>query len=181
MKKYLACVLLLVIVVFVSACSGSEGESTSQGASDNIIENEDIISQSENSNQPNETANDNKGQNIGASTNGTVDYDLTVMSPTMVYAQIYDMMYNYSDYLGKRFKIDGNFQIMPEYSPDGDGYVIIIYDALACCAQGLELRFKEDQQVPEHFSDIVIEGTVNIEIINEGRYIYLEDIKICED
>ena len=39
----------------------------------------------------------------------TVDYDLTQMSSDMVYATVYQLMVKPDEYVGKTFRIDGNF------------------------------------------------------------------------
>lgn len=64
--------------------------------------------------------------------------DLTKLSSTMVYSQVYNMMIKPEEYIGKTIKMKGVYYA--NYNPDLDVYYhfVIIKDATACCAQGLE-------------------------------------------
>ena len=68
----------------------------------------------------------------------SVDVDLTTLSSTMVYSQVFDMLYQPESYLGKTVRMAGQFA---SYEVDDDGpvyYACVIQDATACCAQGIE-------------------------------------------
>ena len=73
-----------------------------------------------------------------------VDVDLTVLSSTMVYSEVYNMLYNDpAHYLGKTVKARGRFSIYQLVTdgvlqPDPVSYACIISDATACCAEGME-------------------------------------------
>ncbi len=66
------------------------------------------------------------------------DVDLTTMSSTMVYAEVYNMVSTPDDYFGKRIKLRG--QYYPFYADDTEKiyYYVIVADATACCQQGIE-------------------------------------------
>ncbi len=104
-----------------------------------------------------------------ASDPSDVDVDLTVLSSTMVYAEVLNMMTEPNAYDGKTVKIRGRFGASYGYRPDGTInedvliFACIIADATACCSQGIEFvlsgayTFPEDY--PELDSEITVTGT----------------------
>lgn len=106
-----------------------------------------------------------------------VDLDLTQLSGTMVYSQIYDMICNADAYLGKTVKIRGLFSVYE----DGDKiyYACVIQDATACCAQGLEFTPADNLSYPEDFpeldKEITVVGTFDSyqEQVDNGTVVYL--------
>lgn len=68
----------------------------------------------------------------------TVDVDLTLLNSTLVYGEVYNMMYYPEDYMGKTVKARGPYYASL-YEETGLYYhFILIEDAAACCQQGLE-------------------------------------------
>lgn len=71
------------------------------------------------------------------------DVDLTKLSSTMVYSEVYNMIFEPQDYLGKTVKMNGQFAIYQMTEPDGTPvpdriyYACLIADATACCQQGI--------------------------------------------
>lgn len=93
----------------------------------------------------------------------TVDVDLTTLSSTMVYSEVYNIMSNPESYRGKSIKVDGLMFV--DYDPElnSDYYAVIIEDATACCQQGIEF-------VCEHMESLPADGT-KIEVTGEfGSY-----------
>ena len=95
-----------------------------------------------------------------------VDVDLTVLSSTMVYSEVYNMLYNDpAHYLGKSIKARGEFSI---YQLVTDGvlqsapvsYACIISDAAACCAEGMEFVLEGDYTYPDDYPELGAEITV---------------------
>ena len=92
-----------------------------------------------------------------------IDYDLSIMGPDMVYATVYQMMVDPVTYVGKKFKVRGSYY--SAYSEaDGKYYhFCMIKDAAACCAQGLELLWKDEamnmhENCPAEDEIVTIEG-----------------------
>ena len=94
-----------------------------------------------------------------------VDYDLTRLSSTMVYSEIYNMRYTPEDYYGKVIRVEGLFSAY-ENPETGEPYFnIIVPDATACCSQGLqffpaaaeELSYPADY--PENGETVTVVGT----------------------
>ena len=108
-------------------------------------------------------------ETAAASDPSDVDVDLTVLSSTMVYAEVLNMMTEPNAYDGKTVKIRGRFGASYGYRPDGTInedvliFACIIADATACCSQGIEFvlsgayTFPEDY--PELDSEITVTGT----------------------
>ena len=95
-----------------------------------------------------------------------VDVDLTVLSSTMVYSEVYNMLYNDpAHYLGKTVKARGEFSIYQLVTdgvlqPDPVSYACIISDAAACCAEGMEFVLKDDLAYPDDYPELGTEITV---------------------
>ena len=101
---------------------------------------------------------------------GEIDVDLTKMSSTMVYSEVYNMMALPDDYLGQTVRMKGQFQM---YEGDGRNYyVVMIADALACCQQGMEFVLDGDYSYPEDYPEPGTEVTVTGEFDTymEGEY-----------
>ena len=95
-----------------------------------------------------------------------VDVDLTVLSSTMVYSEVYNMLYNDPvHYFGKTVKAKGRFSIYQlvvdgVLQPDPVSYACVISDATACCAEGMEFVLKDDLAYPDDYPERGAEITV---------------------
>ena len=116
---------------------------------------------------------------------GQVDYDLSSMGPDMVYATIYQMMIDPKSYVGKSFKVTGNYY--SSYSKENDQYYhfCMVKDAAACCAQGLELLWADEsmnkhENCPDEEALVTVEGV--FETYEEGQNTYgrLKDVKLVK-
>ncbi len=108
---------------------------------------------------------------------GAVDVDLTQLSSTMVYSEVYAMMVEPEQYVGKTVKMRGLFATQ-EYNGERL-YACIVQDATACCAQGLEFETAEKLAYPDDYpkpgSEITVVGTFDSykEEVDGNYYIYL--------
>ncbi len=92
---------------------------------------------------------------------GGIDIDLTVMTDTMVYSQVYDLMTNPTDYLEKTMKFVGTFYSEVDAATLTKYNFIIINDATGCCPQGLEFILDdEEDEYPDEMQSIEMVGTV---------------------
>jgi len=74
--------------------------------------------------------------------------DLTAMSSTLVYAEVYNITNNPAQYVGKTIKMRGTYQAN-YYEPTAQYYhSVVIADAAACCAQGLEFEWAGKHAFP---------------------------------
>jgi hypothetical protein len=80
-----------------------------------------------------------------------VDVDLTEMSSTMVYAEVYNITNNPDKYMGKTIRMSGPYQAS-YYDETGLYYhYVIVEDAAACCAQGLEFIWNGEHTFPDDY------------------------------
>ena len=105
------------------------------------------------------------------------EVDLTTLSSTVVYSEVFNMVNTPDDYVGKTVKMEGAFSV---YEDEASGYVYyacVIADATACCAQGIEfvptgdLRYPDD--FPEVGSEITVTGTFGTYMEGEQLYVTL--------
>ena len=95
-----------------------------------------------------------------------LDIDLTALSGTMVYSEVYSMMSFPDDYIGKTVKMKGQFAIGYVYNTDGTPdestarFACMIADATACCAQGLEFALAGEPVYPDEYPELGAEITV---------------------
>ena len=88
-----------------------------------------------------------------------VDYDLTQMNQTMMYAQVYDMIYNPESYLGKSVRIRGPFNAYTDEETGGEHRAVLIRDATACCTQGIEFEPADpDAVMPAIDAEMTVSG-----------------------
>ena len=147
---------------------------------------ESKIANESNTNENSTNENSTEAESESVKKDGEVDYDLTVMGADMVYATVYQMMIDPKSYIGKSFKIRGNYY--SSYSKDKDVYYhfCMIKDAAACCAQGLELLWADEkmnrhENCPEEDTLVTVEGV--FETYEEGPNTYgrIKDAKIVEE
>ena len=148
--------------------------------------NEKMVAESKIANESNINENSTEAESESVKKDGDVDYDLTVMGADMVYATVYQMMIDPKSYIGKSFKIRGNYY--SSYSNDKDVYYhfCMIKDAAACCAQGLEILWADEkmnrhENCPEEDTLVTVEGV--FETYEEGPNTYgrIKDAKIVEE
>ena len=107
-----------------------------------------------------------------------VDVDLTKLSSTMVYSEVYAMASEPEQYKGKTVKMRGSFATQ-EYN-GARLYACIVQDATACCAQGLEFEpgdaYVYPDDYPEPGKEITVLGTFDSyreDAGNGNYYVYL--------
>lgn len=73
----------------------------------------------------------------------SVDVDLTQLSSTMVFAEVYQIVNDPEAYRGKTVKMRGTYVTSTLEGTTRKYHAILISDATACCEQGLEFTFPE--------------------------------------
>ena len=103
-----------------------------------------------------------------------VDVDLTALSSTMVYSEVFNMMASPEQYIGKTVKMDGLFAYYHDEATGNDYYACIIQDATACCAQGIEFVLTDNYVYPDDYPEVDEEICVIgvFDTYREGDYIY---------
>ena len=135
-----------------------------------VDETKESISETKESNAIKSSNKDNETTDKAKDT--SVDYDLTTMNSDMVYASVYQLMVDPETYVGKTFKMQGTYY-STFYEPTNKYYhYVIIEDAAACCAQGLEFVWGDGSHVypdeyPANESRVEVSGT--FETYKEGE------------
>ncbi len=113
-----------------------------------------------------------------------VDVDLTALSSTMVYSEVYNMMMTPDDYLGKKVKMSGAFTYFKDENTGNEYYSCIIRDATACCAQGIEFvlagEHKYPADYPEELAEITVVGTFDTYYEGQYRYCTLRNAELLQ-
>mgnify|MGYP000155343677 CR=1 FL=1 len=155
--KRLFC-LLLAVCMTVSLCAC--GKDSEEGAG-----NEESSASTESIPTPEDQQSPEESEQLQSSADG-VDVDLTVLSSTMVYSEVYNMLYNDpAHYFGKTVKAKGTFSLYQLVTdgvlqPDPVAYACIIADATACCAEGMEFVLEGDYTYPDDYPELGAEITV---------------------
>lgn len=158
MKKIIAIILALVLALSFVACSKNS--------------------------EKNENSNSKTTTKITESTTTeakSVDLDLTELSSTLIYSEVYNMLITPDDYKGKIIKMKGLFN---QYTDEETGKIynaVVIPDATACCQQGLEFELS-DKTNPnfEQGTKITVVGTFDTYSDGKFLYCYLKNAKIID-
>jgi hypothetical protein len=94
----------------------------------------------------------------GEQVSNEVDVDLTTLSSTMVYGEVYNITTTPEEYLGKRIRMKGVYSDSYYDVTDQYYHYVVIQDATACCAQGLEFICKGNPEYPPTGEDIEVTG-----------------------
>ena len=167
--KRLFC-LLLAVCMMASLCACGKGREKDAG-NDTLSSDEEssasaeIIPTPKEQETPDEQQTPEEPEQTQTSADG-VEVDLTVLSSTMVYSEVYNMLYNDpKSYLGKTVRARGEFSIYQlvvdgVLQSDPVSYACIISDAAACCAEGMEFVLEGDLTYPDDYPELGTEITV---------------------
>ena len=158
MKKAL---LILLCVLPVAIFAGCENGSASSRNNDNKSDVQKVIDSQINGDDS--TEGDAAGTGAKSGTNSSpaegVDVDLTVMSSTMVYSEVLNMMTTPEDYIGKVIKMEGIYSTFHDAATGKSYYACIIQDATACCAQGIEFVLADGNYPESNNQTLSVVGT----------------------
>ena len=130
MKSLFSSVLLFVLLLTLCACGSSAADGAAADGS---------------------TASD-------AAAPAAVDLDLTQLSSTMVYSEVYNIMTTPEDYVGRTIRVEGQCLSAYYESTKTTYYSIVVQDATACCAQGIEYVLSDGQTYPADNEDATVVG-----------------------
>ena len=113
-----------------------------------------------------------KGDDKVLSRTKGIDVDLTTLSSTMVYSEVYNMLSCPDDYKGKTIKMEGQFVRYRDEFKGIDYYACVIMDATACCSQGLEFvptgKYSDPEDFPSDGDMVTVIG--KFDTYMEGDY-----------
>lgn len=152
-----AFIIVLILLMCMTGCSGSNTGRTSS----NIKNVEDVLKEkTEQSNEQKEpekqSSDEKKPVNTGLRYDN-VDIDLTQLSSTVVYSEVYNMVTNPEELTGKTIRMSGYFAVYHDEGTDHYYFACIVPDATACCAQGIEFILEGDYKYPD---DYPVEGQI---------------------
>ena len=114
-----------------------------------------------------------------------IDMDLSRLSGTFVYAQIYNLMTDPEPWLGKIIRVAGYYSFYDDQEHGIVYHACIVPDATACCAQGIEfVRAGEHNwpgDYPEDGAGITVTGRLEIYEENGYSYLHLVDAELIPD
>lgn len=120
-----------------------------------------------------------------AATPMVIDLDLSGMSGTVVYAQVYNLMVDPEPYLGKILRIAGYYSAFEDTQRGIVYHACVIPDATACCAQGLEFIWNGEHawpdDYPEETTDIIVTGRLEMYEEDGNKYLHLVDSDVVWD
>lgn len=158
MKKIIAIILILVLALSFVACSKNSDKNENPN--------------SKTTTKATETTTEVK----------SVDLDLTQLSSTLIYSEVYNMLITPDDYKGKIIKMKGQFNQYTDEQTGKTYNAVIIPDATACCQQGLEFELS-DKTNPnfEQGAEITVVGTFDTYTEGELLYCHLKNAKIINE
>lgn len=168
MKKIFHLLLIAALIVSLSACGNNETPQNTQKPS-----------VSSGNTQNSTTVNEPQTPSSQPQVSDDLDVDLTRLSSTMVYSEVYNMMYTPNDYIGKTVKMKGQFAYYEDPETKAQYFACIIADATACCSQGLEFILTGEHTYPNDYpevgSEITVTGTFELYTENGFQYCRLKD------
>ncbi len=108
----------------------------------------------------------------------TVDLDLTSLSSTMIYSEVFNMMMAPGEYEGKKVKMSGSCASYKDEETGKIYYACIVQDATQCCSQGLEFVLSDeysDDDYPADGTEITIKGTFSTYTEGDAQYLTMVD------
>lgn len=102
------------------------------------------------------------------------DVDLAGMGATMVYSYVFSIVSDPAQYVGQRFRVRGTYQVTHWSATDLDYNFVVVSDATACCAQGLEFLLDEGLSYPAAGDQIEITGTFGSYDELDETYYYIQ-------
>ena len=113
-----------------------------------------------------------------------VDVDLTALSKTMVYSQVYNMMFYPENFIGKTIRMEG---IYTEYFDQATGkryLACFIMDATQCCSQGVEFELTSDYSYPDDYptegDTVVVQGVFDVYEEEGAEYCTLRNSELIK-
>ena len=176
MKRLAFLMMLTVILVSMTACASkgpdkapSSDESAALTSGVNAAKAESASATTEMTAEPDDV-------------NRPVDLDLSAISGTVVYSQVYDMMSEPEAYLGQSIRMKGNFAYFQDPDTKQEYFAAVIADASACCAQGIEFVWKGEHVYPRDYppldTEITVTGIFGTYSEGDAEYIQLTDADV---
>lgn len=191
MKKMIRLMTAIALITALCACGNSSASNQAMGQTAGVKDALEAGMAAEDNKDgedaaaTQDTGNENKPDTAPeeqAPGDESVDVDLTVLSATMVYSEVFNMVMTPDDYIGKTVKMKGLFNYYHDENTDLSYYSCIIQDATACCSQGLEFVLAGDYTYPDDYpelgSEICVIGEFDTYLENESTYCTLRNARL---
>lgn len=99
-----------------------------------------------------------------------VDVDLSKLSTTVAYSELYNIMVNSDEYLGKVIRLSGELGYYQDPDTGAEYVACIVSDSTACCALGLEFVLPGNPSYPEDYPDPGVTFTVTGTLSSYDEY-----------
>ena len=161
-----------------SSSGGNDANGSTSGSESGIGS-----SSSSNSNASSDTTSSQAmEESVPDTSHDGIDIDLTMLSATMVYTEVYSIMSDPDSYKGKVVRMKGAYSAFYDSSTDKYYFACIIKDATACCAQGIEFVLTDDYTFPDDYPEdgdtITVTGTFSTYVEGQNLYCTLKDAKL---
>ena len=184
MKRLLCLLLAALTALGLGACGEKSGAPTGEPTSSTTVAEEPKPLQT----LPLETGATEQTETTPTTDTGERSFvDLTALSSTMVYAEVFAMMSSPEDYVGKTVKMQGIFSKGQLYAAGslndgGTVFACIVQDATACCAQGIPFELAGDYTYPQDYPElgdtITVVGTFEIHEQEGMQFCRLRDAEL---
>lgn len=108
-----------------------------------------------------------------------VDVDLTKLNANMLYSAVFDIVENPAEYRGKTIKIRGTYFALHDPAKNEYHHSCVIWDATACCMQGMEFELA-DKNYPPNESEITLIGKFDVYTIQKIDNPILRDARLAD-
>jgi len=108
-----------------------------------------------------------------------VDVDLTKLNANMLYSAVFDMVENPAECRGKMIKIRGTYFALHDPAKNEYHHSCVIWDATACCMQGMEFKLA-DKNYPPNESEITLIGKFDVYTIQKIDNPILRDARLAD-
>lgn len=171
MRRAISIIVLISIVFFTLTSCGTKTDEKETDSNKNSTELSD---------DKKEEKTEKSDKKVGGKS-----VDLTVLSTTMIYSEVYNMMVNPEEYVGGTIKVKGKFVVYEDKEKKTNYYAVIVEDATACCQQGLEFVLAGDYRYPEDYpakdTEITVTGTFQTYKADGTTLSHLVDAKMTID
>ncbi len=156
-RKVIMLVICTIAVVLIASCGNKQGmdkrsandQMNVQTVLDQGMAQNDTKNEPEAVRDPGTFDDQAAGQDADKSNKDEgIDVDLTALSATMVYSEVYNMMYYPENYVGKTVKMKGIYIVYHDEDSDKYYHGCVISDVTACCSQGIEFELTDDYKYP---------------------------------
>ncbi len=102
-------------------------------------------------------------------TGAVIHWDLSRLSSTMAYAQLYTMLTEPEQFVGQTVKVRGQYYNSPDASGQPGYHFVIVFDNAACCELGIEFLWTGNHPIADYPQPMsIVEMTGLFDICNDG-------------